>query len=234
MPDTNYTKNPTFQPAYYEDGAGEKKVAHDWKTFYDASKRRWEWRQSAADFEFSQQWFESAAVGDGGVFQRVEVGTANVGKYARFVCQVALKSENTGSGIGEYYASIGIDRVGSADPFSDQTVEWTTPRHQFYCPAWTTLEKTAKIENGWITVYARAYNKYGVNGSMFIKSAYLYVIDDPCEGQEPPQPEPEPDPEPQPPGECGFVNRWQEVLDNQAEILLALAEVPKHGDTVTL
>ena len=227
MPDTNYTENPTFQPPYYEDGAGEKKVAQGWKTFYDASKRRWEWRQSAADFEYSQQWFETSNVGDGGIFQRVNVGKENASKYAHFVCQVALKSENTGSGIGEYYASIGIDRVGNADPFNDQTVEWTTPLHQAYCPAWTTLEKTARIENEWITVYLRAYNKYGVDGSMFVKSAYLYVIDDPCDGQEPSEPD-----APETPTECQFDDSaiLQAIENAKQEMLDAMDDVVKVSD----
>lgn len=202
MPE-NIIKNPTFLPPYYEDGAPERKVANEWRTWYDQAKRRWEWRQSAPNWENTQQWFETTALGDGGVRQRVNVGNDAIGKYFHVVAEVALESLNTGSGIGEYYASIGVDRIGEED-YRRQTVTWTTPLHQDFMPKWTQIELVVPIENDWVTVYLRAWNKYAVSGSMFVESCYGYVIDDPC-GDGGTDPEP-PDPEPQPPVDCGIKN----------------------------
>lgn len=179
----NVIKNPTFSPPYYEDGAGEMKVAHEWKTWYDHNLRRWEWRQAAVDFDGAQQWFETDDKGDGGVRQRIHVGPGAIGKYFHVIATVALKSLNTGSGIGEYYASIGIDRLGEED-YRRQTVTWTTPQHQALVPKWTDIELIAPIEGEHVTVYLRAWNKYAVSGSMFAVTCYGYVIDDPCDGSE--------------------------------------------------
>jgi len=213
----NLIENPTFVGKFVEDGAPEIKIAVGWRHFYDHSKRRWEWRQSSASFDYSQQWFETSDLGDGGIYQRVYVGPLARGKFFRFVAEVALKSESQGSGIGEYYVSIGVDRLGSGDPFHDQTVFWTTPLHQEYAPKWTQLGIISPIEGEWVTVYIRAYNKYPVSGSCFVKSAYGDVVGAP----DPDPPIPTPSPEPPIEVDC----RADEVLEALEDLRNDLADM---------
>ena len=198
MPD-NVIVNPTFQPPYApQDGVGELQVAQGWRCGWDNARKRPEWRRSAADWEYSQQWFCTSNVMDAWISQRVNVGASSIGKYAKLVVTCALESKNTGSGIGDYFLSIGIDRTGDEN-VSAKTVEWLTPKHQSGVPKWTTFELLAKIEKEYVTVYIQADNRWPVNGSIFVKSATLMIIDDPCG-----TPQPEPQPEPTVPGECGF------------------------------
>jgi hypothetical protein len=136
---------------------------------------------------------------DGWILQRVNVGASNVGKYAKLIVTCALESKDVGSGIGDYFVSIGIDRTGDEN-IRAKTVEWLTPKHQSGAPKWTTFELVAKIENDHVTVYVQSDNRWPVNGSCFVKSATLEVIDDPCDGVVPPV---EP-PVPPVTGECLF------------------------------
>lgn len=183
-------KNPTFQNFQPLPGIGAGQLAADWTLDYDKSKRRPEARQAAADFDGAQQFFSTKALMDAWILQRIPVGVGKKGKIFVFGAQVALKSVNSGSGIGEYYVALGIDRWGETDP-TRMTAHWLTPQHQANVPKWTNFEIRAPIEGDTVTVYVRAYNKYPVDGSLFIKSVYGHIVDDPCAGTQP-QPEPEP------------------------------------------
>lgn len=193
MSDTNYIQNPTFQPPYnLQDGIGELKVADKWRCGWNAGKKRPEWRrasgsESIPNWENAQQWFCTSDLMDGWTFQSVNVGRENVGKYFKLVVTCALESKNVGSGIGDYFVSIGIDRVGDGN-VGAKTTEWLTPKHQSSVGRWTELEIIAPIEKDWITVYVQAANRWKVNGSIFVKSAYGYVIDNPCDSTQPPTP----------------------------------------------
>lgn len=104
---TDYITNPLCQePDNTLPGIGAGIIPHGWMFGYDASKRRGECRRSADDFDNSMQFHNESALCDCWFFQRPVVGDASVGKLAKFIATIALKSENQGSGIGEFYASL--------------------------------------------------------------------------------------------------------------------------------
>lgn len=219
MPDTNLINNPLFQPPYYEDGFPEGKVAQGWRVGYNASRKRPEWRQAAADWELAQQWFCTSDMMDAWIRQRVSVGAANKGKNARLVVVCALESKNTGSGIGDYFVSIGIDRVGD-ESVGVKTTQWLTPQHQSGVPKWTTLEITAPIENDVVTVFIQAENQWRVSGSIFVKSAHLYVVDATTPPVTPPPVTPPPVA-----GECQSATIIQAVNSARDAVLAKLASL---------
>jgi hypothetical protein len=197
---TNLLVNPTFQPPYApQDGVGELQLAQGWRCGWDGSKTRPEYRRAAADWEYAQQFFGTFSVLDGWLSQRVNVGLENVGKYAKLTVTCALQSIDNQGRKGDYFVSIGIDRQGHED-VGRKTISWLSPVYQDSAPKWTTFTLTAPIENDYVTAYIQASNSWQISGSLFVKSATLEVIDDPCEGVVPPV-----DP-PVPPvaGECQF------------------------------
>jgi len=180
MANDNFLKNPTFELPYSpQDGIGELQIAEGWRAGWDNSKKRPEWRRSAPNWDNSQQWFVTSDLADGWIYQTLKVGKENVGKYFELVVTCALESKNVGSGIGDFFVSIGIDRWGNGN-VNSKTVVWTSPLHQSVVPKWTELKLIAPIENEWITVYIQNSNKWKVNGSIFVKSAYGYVVDSIC------------------------------------------------------
>ena len=221
VPD-QYLLNPTFaEPYHAQDNQGPLQVADKWRAEWAGSYRP-EWRKATGpevspNWENAQQWFSTSNKMDAWVFQRVNVGAENKGKYARLVVTCALESKNVGSGEGEYWASVGIDRWGNAD-IRGKTISWSTPRIQQAVPRWTTIEVLAPIENDAVTVFVQVMNKYPASGSIFVKSAYLYVVDDPC-----PSVPVEPPAEPPVAGECKF---------DDSAIMLAVANVSEQLDQV--
>jgi hypothetical protein len=225
VPESNqYLENPTLAGEYRpQDGIGELKLAPGWRCDWDHNKRRPEWRKSAIDFEFSQQWFSSNDVMDGWIWQRARVGTSNVGKIARLTVTCALKSDpNSQGAIGEYWASIGIDRWGNVG-VNEKTCVWSSPKIQQSVPKWTTIELLAPIENEYVTVYIQASNKWKVDGSCFVKSAHLYVQDDPC-GEVPPPVDPPPVT-----GECRFDDTA--IVDKLDQVIALLQNGSGSPDT---
>jgi len=122
-------------------------------------------------------------------------------------------------------------RVG-ANPWGAWPVHYATvwgrevEEHQYN--QWTKIEVIFQAWSHEINVFTEALAEYAVthNDSYWDDATFELI-----EFGTQPQPEPQPDPGT---GECGFVNRWAEVLDNQAEIMQELARVPKHGDIITL
>jgi hypothetical protein len=206
----NLIKNPNFTNFRPLPGIGAGVLAESWNFAHDPGKRRPECRQAAEDFEGAQQFFSTKDLMDGWLFQRVYVGREAIGQRFVFGAKLALKSVDEGSGIGEYYASVGIDRVGEADP-ARKTAQWFTPQHQMYVPKWTELELVAGIENEWVTVYIQAANKWKVDGSLFVKSAYGYILD----SEAPPVPDP-----PVPPVEPGEPGDLTPVIAMLSEALV--------------
>lgn len=222
--------NPTFQNIKPIEGdtPGAGSIAENWRRGYDQSKRRPECRKGSVppddDWEGAQQMFSSADRMDAWFFQRISVGKENKGKVFVFGARVALKSVNQGSGIGEYYVSLGIDRLGEENP-SWKTANWMTPQHQNYVPKWTDFEIRATIEGEWVTVFIRSYNNYRVDGSLFVKSCYGYIEDTT-------QPQPEPPDEPDNDVLTTISEQLSVIQQNQIVIKSELDKTLKRGDVL--
>ena len=235
---TSSLVNGGMEGGFREIGAPEVTIANGWEewntpiTYWPGSLKRPESKPSTGlkhSGNFSQKQFHRYVLWRGGIQQKISV---TAGEWYKFSCWAWVycseRDDNVSKG-GTFHARVGINPWG-AWPHHYASVcgkEALKPYDR-----WVKLEVIAQAWSNEILVFTEGLAEHTVShNDVYWDDATFEHIEF---GQEPPQPEPEPDPDPQPPGECGFVNRWQEVLDNQAEILLALAEVPKHGDTVTL
>jgi len=156
----------------------------------------------------------------GGVQQKLRV---TPGKWYRFACwpwvYCSTQDNNISKG-GRFHARVGVNPWGAwpthyASVFGKEALKYDK---------WVQVEVIFQAWSDEVTVFTEGLAEHTVShNDVYWDDATFEEIDFGA------QPQPTPTP-----GECGFVDRWSEVFDNQAELLLELTRVPKKGDTVTL
>jgi len=237
---TGQLRNPKFDAPYTSRDAPEIRIANGWnewntpRTYWVGPIKRFESEPSTFlthSGTYSQKQHQRYALSRGGVMQKI---TVTPGKWYRFACWVwvycSTRDDNVSAG-GDLHARVGINPWGA---WPDHYASIPGKECDKYDPAegydkWVQIEVIAPAFGNEITVFTEALSQHTVShNDVYWDDASFGEVD---LGDAPPPVEP---PDPPPVGECGFVDRWQEVLDNQAEILQELMRVPKKGYTVTL
>lgn len=236
---TETLQNPNLEGEYTTRDRPEIRIPKDWeewhtnRTFFPGPIKR-------AESEPSSRLTHSGKTGlkqhmvhvlwHGGIWQRIAVTKGEWYRFSGWVWVYASNRDGNVSEGGELHAMLGINPWGNwPDTYSTvwgkECEKWNEDEGY---DKWVHLEVIAQAFKSEISVCTRGLVHYTA------KHNDVYWDDFKFEHVDWGSPPPEPSPEPPPAGECGFVNKWAEVLDNQAELLQELARVPKKGDTVTL
>ena len=240
---TSTLQNGNFEDGFSKRGAGEVVIANGWEywahnsTYWNGEIKRPEWKQETRSTGrgrvnsgmSAQKQFTTFALQRAGLTQRLTVTPGKWYKFAIWCYVWASKEDNADvSKGGRLHCRVG------ANPWGEWPTHYATvwgkevEEHQY--DQWTKIDVVFQAWKSEVNVFTEALAEYAVkHNDSYWDDATFEEIE--FGTQPPPDPQPQPDPVA---GECGFVNRWGEVLDNQAEILQELARVPKHGDIVTL
>jgi LysM repeat protein len=205
----NLLVNPGFEEGFQVQGASEISVGNGWTAWWiqggvaQTSEGYWvrpEYKgEDSAVFgprrvrggRFSQKFFSSYSTHDAGLFQAVAVPSGATVRFSVWV-ETWSSSEDDPDTIvapGNYFASVGIDPTGAADPTSPAVV-WSEPvlsQNQ-----WIPLSVTARAQAGQVTVFLRGAPQFRVkHNDSYWDDASLVTV-----SEVPPAPAPTPTPPP--------------------------------------
>lgn len=230
--------NPDMEDGFSTRDRPEIRIANGWeewhtnRTFFSGPIKRAEAEPSSRlthSGAYSQKFHMVHSLWHCGLWQKITVTKGEWYRFSGWVWVYASNRDDNVSEGGELHAMLGIN------PWGDWPDTYSTVWGK-ECEKWNPDEGYDKWVQ--VVVEARAYRdeiSVCTRGLVHYPAEHndVYWDDFTFEqielGDQPPPP-----PTPPATGECGFVDRWGEVLDNQAEIMQELARVPKRGDTVTL
>ena len=236
---TTTLQNGNFEGGFSERGAGEVVIANGWEhwahnsTYWNGQVKLPEWKEEKLTTgrgrvhsgQSAQKQFTTYALQRAGLTQRLTVTPGQWYKFAIWCYVWSSKYDDPDTSVGgRLHCRVGANPWG-AWPVHYATV-WGREVEEYN--KWVKVEVNFQAWSHEINVFTEGLAEYAVkHNDSYWDDATFEAIEF---GATPPPDQPPPPVN----GECGFVNRWGEVLDNQAEILQELTRVLKHGETITL
>jgi hypothetical protein len=155
----------------------------------------------------------------GGIQQKLNVIQGEWYRFAGWVwVYCSTRDDNVSQG-GTFHARVGVNPWGNWPHYYDPVCGKEAEKPYDH---WAQVEVIAQAWKNEMTVFAEGLAEHTVNHNDVYWDNFTFEhISAPDSEPEPPDPEP-------PTGECDLT----QVLDNQAEIMLALANVPKRDESL--
>lgn len=187
-------RNPSFERPYYEQGAGEVKVADKWTAWWWLGPPPQEESQGPCarpeykpvdrdlypyrviDGDTAQCWFAFSRVMDAGLKQKVEnVQGQSLVTFSLYGQTWCSNSDDPHTDDGECYLSLGVDPTGHDDPrsVSVRWIQWVRLTRNYQQVSVTVYKESP----GSVTLFVRGWNKWRHRHSdYYIDSAKLSVV----------------------------------------------------------